>query len=118
MVSPSPHCFSTNKSAAYQRCNRITALYLATVRIPSRQQWNILYTRMLRSLRLMGRLRARLCHLGWRPDHPYYRAVEKAHNAVHDLTVHTFYAGCESGVYDGGSMRYDDDPQRWCGDGI
>jgi hypothetical protein len=73
---------------------------------------------MSRCLRLLGRLRTRLTCLGWRPDHPYYRAVEKAHNAVHDVTVHTFYAGCESGVYDGGNLVRDEQAEMWRGEGI
>jgi hypothetical protein len=73
---------------------------------------------MSRSLRFLGRLRNRLTYLGWRPDHPYYRAVEKAHNAVHAVTVHTFYASCKSGVCDGDKLARDDAAELWNGEGI
>jgi hypothetical protein len=52
-----------------------------------------------RKLRLLGRVRERMNHLGFPPCDPLYVATTTAWNAMHALHVELHYMGCTSGVY-------------------
>ena len=42
-------------------------------------------------LRYFGRLQARMDTVGFVPGDPLYERVKKAHDALHDLTIHVHY---------------------------
>jgi hypothetical protein len=46
-------------------------------------------------LRYMGKLLNRMYEVGFRPTDPLMGGVEKAHDAVHHLSVMLHYEGCE-----------------------
>jgi hypothetical protein len=47
-------------------------------------------------LRYLGRLHARMEKVGFVPGDPLFERVKKAHDAMHDLTVHVHYMECEA----------------------
>ncbi|MBX9678679.1 MAG: hypothetical protein K2X38_07930 [Gemmataceae bacterium] len=46
-------------------------------------------------LRYLGKLRARMYEVGFRPSDPLMGVVEKAYDALHHLSVVLHYQGCE-----------------------
>lgn len=53
---------------------------------------------VVRDLRFLGKLRARMERLGFRPDDRLYRVTSKAYDAVHAMNVELHYLSCKSGV--------------------
>jgi hypothetical protein len=84
----------------------------------SLHQWRALYHWINSPLRRMGRLRDRLNRTNMTPDDPYVRAVSRAFDAVHEVSVRTYYFSVQSGVAGANEQRAMSDARLWCGDGI
>jgi hypothetical protein len=83
---------------------------------PTAQQWQRLHSMLGPSLRLLLRLRDRLNQRGIARDSAYLRAVERAFDSMHHLSVLTHYAGCDRGVC--ATEPTDGDAELWRGEGI
>ena len=59
------------------------------------QQAERLQQDIMQHARYFGRLRARMEKVGFVPGDPLYERVKKAHDAMHDLSVHVHYLTCD-----------------------
>ncbi len=64
----------------------------------STDQARVLYRGIVPSLRYLFHLSSRMEKVGFGQDDPLFQLVARAYDAVHHLSVHVHYMGCESGV--------------------